>query len=139
LENGFTNVTVIDIAPSLTAALSAKIPDHNRSCIQIITGDFFTHSGEYDLILEQTFFCAINPSLRPQYVHQMHRLLAGSGRLAGLLFNRAFEGGPPFGGNMQEYRQLFSSLFRICTLETCYNSAAPRAGTECFLIAEKKP
>ena len=29
---------------------------------------------------------------------------------------------PPFGGNANEYRNYFESLFHIKTFETCYNS-----------------
>ncbi|MCS7037470.1 MAG: SAM-dependent methyltransferase, partial [Saprospiraceae bacterium] len=57
--------------------------------------------------------------------------------LAGVLFDRDFEGGPPFGGHAEEYRALFEPLFRIHTLEPCYNSIPPRAGAEVFIILKK--
>lgn len=62
LQQEFTNITVIDIAPTLIANLKNNF--EGNSNIKIVLGDFFTHTGEYDLILEQTFFCAINPNLR---------------------------------------------------------------------------
>src|SRR4249920_959124 len=62
LKLGFTNITVIDIAPALVANLKEKYIDNPN--IKIILGDFFEHQGTYDLVLEQTFFCAIDPSLR---------------------------------------------------------------------------
>ena len=89
LEQGFTNISVIDIAPTLVEVLKQKF--ENNSNIQIILGDFFTHSGKYDLIIEQTFFCALPPPMRQKYVWKMHQLLADEGILAGLLFNRTFE------------------------------------------------
>jgi thiopurine S-methyltransferase len=64
----------------------------------------------------------------------MKSLLAIGGRLAGVLFNRDFDGGPPFGGSDVEYRNLFSKYFSIKTLETCYNSILPRQNTESFFI-----
>jgi methyl halide transferase len=92
LKNGFTNITIIDIAPSLTQKLEEKY--QNNTEIHIITGDFFEHQGSYDLIIEQTFFCALPPKLRPHYTAKMHQLLSDNGILAGLLFNRDFEVSP---------------------------------------------
>jgi hypothetical protein len=68
----------------------------------------------------------------------MNGLLSFCGKLAGLLFDRTFEGGPPFGGSKAEYMTLFAPHFKISTMETCTNSVAPRAGTELFFIAEKQ-
>ena len=63
----------------------------NNPNIKIVLGDFFAHKGKYDLIIEQTFFCALPPTMRQKFVWKMHQLLADEGKLAGLLFNRAFE------------------------------------------------
>lgn len=62
MEQGFTNVSVIDIAPEPVERLRSKFQSNPN--IKIISGDFFSHKGEYDLILEQTFFCALDPELR---------------------------------------------------------------------------
>jgi methyl halide transferase len=132
LKNDFSNVTVLDISPVLTAALEERF---NGQTINIITGDFFEHKGQYDLILEQTFFCALDPSLRSNYVEQMHRLLKSDGKLVGVLFNREFEGGPPFGGSKEEYEQLFSKHLRIKKMELCYNSIPQRKDAELFFSA----
>ncbi len=136
LNQGFTNITLIDIAPALVETLQKKFA--GRSSIRVVLGNFFEHTGNYDLILEQTFFCALDPVLRPAYVAKMHELLKPNGTLAGLLFNREFDGGPPFGGSEGEYRKLFAENFRIKTLEPCYNSFIKRAGTEVFMIFIRK-
>lgn len=137
LEKGFSHVTILDIAPALTRKLIEKWPPEKYPGLQILTGDFFTHTGSYDLILEQTFFCAINPTKRESYVQKMNSLLKNNGKLVGLLFNREFPASPPFGGKEEDYRQLFQKGLRIHSLETCYNSIPQRADTELFLIAEK--
>lgn len=134
LQKGFTQVTLIDISDVLTKELQAH---YKGSTITVIHGNFFDHQAAYDLILEQTFFCAIDPALRPAYVEHMHRLLAPGGKLAGVLFDRAFEGGPPFGGSSAEYEALLAPYFSVKTLAPCYNSIAPRAGSEVFIIAQK--
>jgi len=136
MEQGFTNITVIDIASTVIEALQQKYS--NQSSIQFIEANFFNWEGQYDLILEQTFFCAIDPTLRGQYAKHMSSLLKPNGKLVGLLFNRAFEASPPFGGDLESYQQLFEPYFSFKTMEACYNSVAPRANTELFFIAVVK-
>ncbi len=135
LENGFSNITVIDIAPSPVVALTKK--NANNPNIKIIQGDFFSHSGQYDCIIEQTFFCAIPPFMRQKYMWKMHQLLAENGILFGLFFNREFESGPPFGGSQKEYEALFKNAFRIQKMEIAQNSISPRANSELFFTFEK--
>lgn len=136
LQQGFTNITVIDISPTLVNKLKEKFAGNSN--INIVLGDFFEHSGQYDLILEQTFFCALNPLLRRDYCNKMLELLAPHGKLAGVLFSSYFEkDGPPFGDNKAEYETIFGSNFNIKLLEPCHNSASPRAGNELFFIFEK--
>lgn len=137
LQQGFANITVIDIAPILVAKLKEKFVSNPH--IKIILGDFFEHQGEYDLVLEQTFFCAINPSLRKDYVSKMSELLAPKGKLAGVLFDREFEQqGPPFGGHKCQYEPMFEKDFDFKTFELCNNSFVKRAGTELFINLQKK-
>ncbi|MFM9909416.1 MAG: methyltransferase [Chitinophagaceae bacterium] len=138
LQSRFGNITLIDIAPLLTQELENKFAGNVNKQLTIITGDFFELQQSYDLILEQTFFCALDPALRKKYVTQMHGLLKPEGKLVGVLFNRAFEGGPPFGGTLHEYLDLFKEYFIIETMEPCYNSIPPRAGQEVFIQLKKK-
>ena len=135
LDLGFSNITVIDIAPTPVAVLKEKFK--NNPNIQIILGDFFEHQGNYDLIIEQTFFCALPPTMRQKYVWKMHQLLAGEGILAGLLFNRTFESGPPFGGSKEEYEKLFSAGFDFIKMALTENSSTPRANSELFIEFKK--
>jgi SAM-dependent methyltransferase len=137
LKIGFTDVTVIDIAPTLVSELKEKYKGNPH--IKIILGDFFKHKGEYDLILEQTFFCAIDPSLRKTYVAKMPELLASNGKLVGVLFNRQFEEqGPPFGGSKSEYEPMFAKDFVFKTFEPCHNSFIKRKDSELFINLVKK-
>lgn len=139
LEQGFENITVIDIAPALTAALEKELHIYLGTKLSVITGDFFSLSGHFDLVLEQTFFCALDPSLREAYVQKMHMLLKPEGKLAGVLFNREFAGGPPFGGSLAEYQILFAPYFEVKKMEPCYNSIESRNSSELFIILAAKP
>jgi methyl halide transferase len=137
LKMGFTDVTVIDIAPVLVVQLKEKYKGNLQ--IKIMLGNFFKHQGQYDLILEQTFFCAIDPSLRKDYVTKMPQLLAQNGKLVGVLFNRWFEEqGPPFGGTQNEYEPMFAKDFVFKTFEPCYNSFIKRKDSELFINLVKK-
>jgi thiopurine S-methyltransferase len=134
---GFTNIHVIDIALQPLQNLKARIPSFPEG--HLIHMDFFDlKSSDYDLILEQTFFCALDPSFREAYASKMHELLGPNGKLAGLLFDFPLtEDGPPFGGSAAEYRALFGQYFTIKVLERSYNSIKPRKGNELFFIFEK--
>lgn len=137
LQNNFHKSYVLDYAKEPLNNLRERLPNLNDS--QIIQADFFEHSGEYDLIIEQTFFCALSPHLRKEYVQKMKSLLAKNGKIVGLLFQFPLtEKGPPFGGSRQEYLDLFENDFYIKILETTYNSIKPRQGNELFFIFEKK-
>lgn len=135
LKQGFQNVTVIDFAPLAVEKMKSYISDYQN--INIICADFFTHTGKYNLILEQTFFCSLNPSLRTKYVQKMSELLTENGKLVGLLFDTQFLNNPPFGGSQAEYVDLFSNTFKINRLEPCYNSIKPRQGNELFFNFSK--
>ncbi|UZD22428.1 TPMT family class I SAM-dependent methyltransferase [Algoriphagus halophytocola] len=134
-RNGFSNVFLLDISIEPLQRFKVKNPDFPEG--QVLHQDFFDHQGAYDLILEQTFFCALEPKLRPKYAAHMRRLLKPGGKLVGVWFDREFEfDGPPFGGSKAEYEELFQSVFEIKTISPCYNSIPERMGSEVFLIME---
>ncbi len=128
---GFTNVHLLDFAPEALTLFSERVRDFPKE--QLHCGDFFAHAGKYDLIVEQTLFCAINPNQRKEYVDKIVMLLNPTGKLIGVLFNREFEGGPPFGGSIAEYQRIFQAEFSSVFIEPCYNSIKPREGSEVFI------
>jgi methyl halide transferase len=133
---GFDSITLVDISEVLVAQLKEKFAE---TTIEVYHQDIFEHKGSYDLILEQTLFCALDPSLRKRYVSTMSSLLSEKGKLVGLLFDRTFEQqGPHFGGSKEEYIRLFSPYFSLEVIEPCFNSIAPRAGSELFINFSKK-
>lgn len=137
VEMGFTNISLIDISPAAVEMLHQKFKKYPR--VNCICNDFFEHQGAYDFILEQTFFCALHPDRRLDYIDHCASLLNDGGQVAGLLFASPFKvEGPPFGGDRDEYRNLFEKRFRLLKMESCNNSIPPRAGNELFFIAEKK-
>ena len=137
INKGFTNVFVIDIAKKPLENIKSRMANYDEN--QLIEDDFFNHNQTYDIIMEQTFFCALQPSLRQQYAEKVHSLLNPNGKIVGLLFQFPLTKiGPPFGGSIIEYQNLFSTKFEIKTLETAHNSIKPREGNELFFIFIKK-
>ncbi|MEL7123027.1 MAG: methyltransferase domain-containing protein [Bacteroidota bacterium] len=136
-KNGYTNVFVCDWAEQSFSFLKERYPAFPAE--QLLLADFFELEGTYDLILEQTFFSAIDPGLREAYAQKVQQLLKPGGKLVGVLFaaNFPFQG-PPFGGNKAEYQQLFSNYLDLITLEMASDSIKPRLGNEIFMTFEKR-
>jgi methyl halide transferase len=135
-RNGFTNVTVLDFSKKALDNFSARCPEFPKE--KLIEEDFFLHSGTYDLIVEQTFFCALDPKLRKAYVEKMQMLLTVNGKLFGLLFDdAALKGNPPFGGTKEEYIRLFGTHFQLEKCEICPDSIPPRKNRELIIEFKK--
>jgi SAM-dependent methyltransferase len=131
-KKGFKNVYVADYAAEPLKKFHQRVPDFPVA--QLLECDFFALEGMYDRILEQTFFCALHPSLRAAYARKISTLLAPGGFLAGVLFDDPlYDDQPPYGGNEQVYKTCFEPYLRVLKMERCYNSIAPRAGRELFV------
>ncbi len=136
-KKGFQNVFVCDWASSSFSHLKAVCPDFPKE--HLITGDFFNLDLSVDLLIEQTFFCAIAPEIRTDYVNKAYDLIKTGGLLAGLLFSIEFPfKGPPFGGNIKMYEKLFSPSFDIIKMEIEENSIPSRSGNELFIEMKKR-
>lgn len=138
---GFKNVYVVDLSKHAINNIKTRVPDFPKA--HLIQADFFElhHSHpnlSFDLILEQTFFCAINPAFRLDYVKQIHRLLNENGKLIGLLFNVDLNTDkPPFGGYKNDYISYFKPYFKIEVMDECHNSISSRMGRELFINLHK--
>ncbi len=136
-KNGWTNVHVLDISPAAIESFKSRFPDFPER--QLICSDFFELDEFFDLILEQTFFCALDPSLRASYAHKMQQLLKPDGALVGVLFKiPLYTDHPPFGGKTEDYESIFDPYFIFEIWEECRNSVAPRAGNERFMKLRPK-
>ncbi len=140
-QQGFTNVFVLDISPEPLDTFAKRVPDFPES--QLLLDDFFTLKGNYDLILEQTFFCSFIPTdeNRLAYVKQMADLLKSEGKLVGLWFDFPLTDDMekrPFGGNKKLYLTYLQTHFEAQIFDKCYNSIPERQGNELFGIFEKK-
>lgn len=140
-RKGYKNVIVIDLSEVPLKDFKKRNPDFPDK--QLIHGNFFDHKGNYDLILEQTFFCSFIPTdkNRSAYSKHMASLLQASGKLVGLWFNFPLTGDMekrPFGGDRSLYLSYLNPYFKTIVFEPCYNSIKPRQGKELFGIFKKK-
>ncbi len=133
---GFCQVYLLDLSPHPLQDFKIRNPDFPQA--HLMQDDFFALKDGWDLIVEQTFFCALHPSERPAYAQKAYDLLKPGGHLVGVLFDAPLNTDrPPFGGSRQEYLSYFEPLFTIRKLEPCYNSIKPRAGSELWVDLEK--
>ncbi|MEY8849206.1 SAM-dependent methyltransferase [Psychroserpens sp. XS_ASV72] len=134
--NGFKNVYVLDLSEIALHNIKQRVPDFPDD--QLLHINFFDLEMQFDLIIEQTFFCALNPNLRQSYVFKAYNSLHENGKLVGLLFNVPLnEDKPPFGGSKNEYKRRFNGKFSILTMEESYNSHEARQGRELFFRLQK--
>ena len=134
-ERGFKNVFIMDISLIPLDDFHNKYSNFPKD--QLLHEDFFKHKGQYDLILEQTFFCSFPPTEenRNGYVQKMKSLLKRTGKLVGLWFDIPLTGDlekRPFGGTKALYLEYFKPYFTNIKLEKAYNSIPAREQKELF-------
>lgn len=135
-NNGFKNVYVVDLSKTALKNIKSRVPQFPDA--QLVHANFFDLDMTFDIIIEQTFFCALNPSLRTDYITKMNELLAPNGMLVGLLFKLPLDKkGPPFGGNKEVYLNFFKPVFEIQIMDDCYNSIQSRLEEELFFVVKK--
>lgn len=135
------HVTLVDISPE--AINKAKQAYGHLGQITFIESDLFDLPkemyGEFDIAVEHTCYCAINPSLRQVLVSQWKRLLSDNGFLLGVFFAMPKRTGPPFGGSEWELQHRLKKDFQTIIWQRFRNSIKPRLGRELLVYAQKKP
>ena len=123
---------MVDLSEIALENLKKRVPKFPD--VQLLHANFFEIEDLFDLVIEQTFFCAIQPKLRPQYAHKMNAILQPKGKIVGLLFEAVLnEDHPPFGGTKEEYLNYFQPYFQQVSMNPCYNSYPNRQGMELFI------
>ena len=140
-KKGFNNVHILDISDVPLKKFKERNPDFPDAHIH--KADFFKFQGQYDLIIEQTFFCSFVPTdtKRKEYAKHMAELLKPKGKLAGVWFDIPLTNDMekrPFGGTKELYSKFLNPFFETITFDPCYNSIPPRQGNELYGIFEKK-
>ena len=138
-ENGF-EVTGIDFSEGAVTYLGNALKKRNLKG-RVLHQDFFslddTHDGVYNLVIEQTFFCAISPRQRQDYVLKVSRMLKPGGMLVGLFYHTDKQGGPPYNTTREDIETHFSENFEIQELDKTSLSSEQRKGKEWLGILKK--
>ncbi|KAG9242946.1 S-adenosyl-L-methionine-dependent methyltransferase [Calycina marina] len=102
---------------SVDAVDACRKATKGKEHVGFVQGDFFGTEweaecvgGEFDLIYDYTFFCALPPVKRPAWALKMSQLLAKNGRLICLEFPTTkppSTGGPPWGITAELYLEIF--------------------------------
>ena len=140
-QAGF-DVTGVDVSETACQSLRERAAKVGVG-LEVRQEDFFAiaEPERFDLALEYTFYCAIDPGLRTAYRDQMARLLKPGGLLFGLFFplNKPLEaGGPPFGVKRDEVEASMSERFDLMHAEEPADSVKPRRGNEILMIWRRR-
>ncbi len=135
------DVTAIDFS---SEALDYLLPHgETNPRLRLLQADLFTlgetHAGQFDLVVEYTCICAIDPLRRAELADTTHRMLAPGGHALMLLFpvdGRA--GGPPFAIDVDEWKTLMSPHFELTFEVTPESSVKPRLGRELLMMWKKR-
>jgi SAM-dependent methyltransferase len=96
-------------------------------------------AGAFDIVVEHTCFCAIDPSGRDDYARMAAAVLVPGGSFVGLLYPfRAESPGPPFPVSEEEVQNRFAEDFEILTIETPVNSIERRRGEERLVVMRRR-
>ncbi|WP_350285405.1 SAM-dependent methyltransferase [uncultured Croceitalea sp.] len=140
-QKGFANVHVMDVSRLPLQKFQERNPNFPKA--QLLFENFFEHQGQYDLILEQTFFCSFVPTdeNRFTYAEHMASLLKPTGKLVGVWFDIALTDSMekrPFGGDKNLYLKYLNKYLNVVSFEGCYNSIPERQGNELFGVFMQK-
>ena len=138
-KKGF-NVTAVDYTHGAIKLIKNALEKNNYSG-EVLHQDFFKLDYKYNetfgLMLEHTFFCAISPAKRREYVETAKRILKPGGYLIGLFYETNEDGGPPFNTRQEDIENFFSDSFMIESLSKTSHSAELRRGKEWLAILRK--
>lgn len=138
VRRGFNVVAVEWLSPAVETlrkryeALGSDI----KGSLSIIEGDFFKiEACKVDFAFEHTFFCALEPGFRTNYVDAMSRWLKPGGVLLGNFFIHSGSGGdindrcePPFFISKENLQAIFCCKFKLLYLAPATQSGVGRRG-----------
>lgn len=136
------SVLGIDISDTAIASAKEWIAQQNipKSCqVDVKNMNFFDikfdHDSEkFDFIYDYTFFCALEPELRPLWGSQMANLIKPGGELFTLIFPIMEKpDGPPFAVSFDAYKSVLDAYFENIELamlpeELCHVDRVNKSG-----------
>ena len=133
-------VTAVDF--SAEALARAEMNYGKPSTLQWHHADVFNlpkdWQGSFDLVVEHTCYCAIEPNQRNALVQVWRKMLHEQGQLLGVFFAMDPQPGPPFGGSEWEVRQRLQKPFQFLIWNRWQKSAGGRSGKELAVLARRQ-
>lgn len=94
---------------------------------------------QFDLVVEHTCFCAIEPERRDELIKVWSSILTEKGQLLGIFFVMPKVSGPPFGATELEVKERLEKFkFRFDLWKRSQFSVEKRLGKELIVLATKK-
>lgn len=136
------DVTAVDFAEHPLRWLRGEA-EHAGVEIEILQEDMFTlgktHPGHFDLIVEYTCVCAIDPARREEFVRFCREVLRPDGTVMALLFPvDGRPGGPPFSIDVEDFKSQMAPHFTLLHESMPETSVRPRLGHERLILWRKQ-
>lgn len=132
-------VTAFDFSEKALAAAKEKYA--GVTGIQFVHANAFQlpekYSGQFDVVFEHTFFCAVDPNLRSKVIEIWRQLLTARGQLWGIFFAIEKRAGPPWGSTEWELRERLKRAFSFLYWTRIRTGPPARLGAEIFIMGQK--
>tara|TARA_B100000965_G_scaffold329947_1_gene293557 strand:+ start:93 stop:713 length:621 start_codon:yes stop_codon:yes gene_type:complete len=142
-SEGF-NVYAFDFSIKAIEYLRSQASKKNIK-LNVFCEDFFhinpKYFGYFDYILEYTFYCAIKPNRRLEYINLCHKLLKSRGIFIGIMLpivKKDSIKGPPFYVSKNELIDNFKDKFDINKISKSSLSIKQRMDIELYAEYQKK-
>ena len=144
---GAEQVTGLDLAPGAVTAAEARTADLPNVTVKL--GDLFVFCGGegrgvFDWVFEHTCFCAIDRSLRGDYVNAVAAALKPGGCLLAVFYLQPWKPeedqsqGPPFGTSVEELDERFGPHFTTVESYVPDVSYSGREGRELLRLLRRR-
>lgn len=133
-------VVGVDFAEAARAEAVRLTPPEFASRITWRVADIFalakTDAEKFDLLIEHTSFCAIDPARRGEWMRVARAVLRPNATLLGLFYTHPREGGPPYGATHETVlAALEGAHLRVDRTEVPNDSVERRRGDELLVWA----
>ena len=121
-------VTAADLAPAVEQKLGAAIEPYGGT---VTIGDALALEEDepFDLVFDHTFFCAIDPDLRPEFGTLCRRVLAPGGAVISIVFpiGNPSGGGPPWGFDVEMLEGALGDGFEMAEVSEPFTTKRRRS------------
>jgi methyl halide transferase len=118
-ERVAVGLDISEVAIAAAEAMYGALPEDEkkppRASVVFQAQSFFDlpedAESRFDFVYDYTFFCALDPSIRPLWAEKMAAIVTPGGELCTVIFPIGErEGGPPFQVSMEDYKAVLEPL-----------------------------